>query len=47
MAVRRVEVERTAGEAFDSWTAIWAALLAIALLVSPFLYDLWRAFGGS
>mgnify|MGYP005840287991 CR=1 FL=1 len=47
MAVRRDEVERSASDSADPWAAYWAALLALALLVSPFPYDLWRTLGGS
>ncbi|MHB1006675.1 MAG: hypothetical protein ACYC3S_13685 [Chloroflexota bacterium] len=47
MAVRRVEAERTTGQGMGIASAVWAVLLALAILVSPLLYDAWRLFGGS
>ncbi len=47
MAVRKAEVERVPRQNEDVRAAIWAALLALALLVSPLAYDAWRMFGGS
>ncbi len=47
MAVRKASAGRVPQQNDDVKAAIWAALLALALLFSPLAYDAWRLFGGS
>lgn len=47
MVVQEVESEKTASSNEDRKAAIWAAILALSLMLSPLAYDLWALLGGS
>lgn len=47
MAVRKARAGGVPRRSEDLRAAIWAALLALALLMSPLVYDVWRLFGGN